>query len=1109
MAKKEKVAKNKDLKKEDSKTPNVSDASATTSSASKKKAKPELLEKIIKNDKKKIIRLSILIAGIVIILGAFSAIICYIAFSHFDEKFVVWSGPTYEQNTIVDNSQSLTISYGDTGFSDSYHAYDKNKKDSNVITTSTLKADSDNYDNLTNDVTWKLEGQPTNVVWDDTNKRIGWNSDESHYIPEDTYNFVLSASCDNYVTVNIKIELIVETSQQPSTPHITGPTSIIAYFGEAGVSDDQYVYYDGNDNEVYATFTIDSITPDLPIADSIFISPDNPDQISWTDEFTTAASYELKIIATTDTDELPDLEFITIIQFVQVPKPTMHFDNNDSLFTGHYSESGSSSDFIAVYDDTDEEDDTNSHYSCTVNPAEPTITFANKRIKWSEFTQAGTYLVTIIVDDPVYQPLTKDVRIVIEKQKMTITGDAIINATPDSGGTTNAYVVKNFFNDTDLPTATISIDSVTVGGSAYNYGSNILINSGNEIEWTSSLPDNPNHNPYVITIKASCLNFLDSYIPVELLITSLPSFNISGDDYLSGSEHVAGESPTSYVPDISGANFRWIISPAMSNISFDGTTNKIVWNDQIETGNYSFVLIAELSGYAPASKGITLHIDKVPLISISGKYSLVPLYYDSASGEASENFGAYTAKDEEGTPLEIDTWTWTVTNNRDNTDASSTFSVIAPTNAPLTRRRINWTTDSLTAAKNSGYDSWTFTLTAEKLGYLTITKVVQIKLCYDWIGKWTENADGTYKRTRIVIDMARQPKEFFTAQPTTKNFKYWTDSNTAGVWKSISVPKTNIREMHLSIPSTYANEDNFLAYFCKGMVNIGTVPAGAGVPDLWNSNKPFEITFAGPNFVTVGQNFMLEFFSTNNQDNFYDKMIYNSEYRFVIPQIITHVGSGFLKSMFKGCNSLTQLPDIFKIPPNITGNVGDDFCRSMFEGCTALTSIGFNLPQTITSAGTNFCASMFLNCSALPSLPSSFNLPTNLTSVGADFCNSMFKGCAGLASLPTNFNIPQNITGNVSNNFLYGMFRGCTNVHYLPTNFKIPPNITSCGTNFLAYTFYNCKLRNNSSPVAFNLPNIPHGTGYCDSTFINTGLDGYNSAETAPGPGSAVPINRG
>ena len=129
---------------------------------------------------------------------------------------------------------------------------------------------------------------------------------------------------------------------------------------------------------------------------------------------------------------------------------------------------------------------------------------------------------------------------------------------------------------------------------------------------------------------------------------------------------------------------------------------------------------------------------------------------------------------------------------------------------------------------------------------------------------------------------------------------------------------------------------------------------------------------------------------------------YGESYQTVkeIPFEIDTGESSNLDSMFRGCSSLTTVPDMD------TSQVTD--VQSMFRGCTSLTTV----PDMDTSQVTNML-SMFDGCSSLTTAP------VMDTSQATDM-RSMFRDCSSLTT------VPDMDTRNVTD--MSDMFRGCSSL---------------------------------------------------------------------------------
>ena len=129
---------------------------------------------------------------------------------------------------------------------------------------------------------------------------------------------------------------------------------------------------------------------------------------------------------------------------------------------------------------------------------------------------------------------------------------------------------------------------------------------------------------------------------------------------------------------------------------------------------------------------------------------------------------------------------------------------------------------------------------------------------------------------------------------------------------------------------------------------------------------------------------------------------YGESYQTVkeIPFEIDTGESSNLDSMFRGCSSLTTVPDMD------TSNVTD--MQSMFRDCSSLTTV----PDMDTSQATNML-SMFNGCSSLTTAP------VMDTSQATDM-RSMFRDCSSLTT------VPDMDTRNVTD--MSDMFRGCSSL---------------------------------------------------------------------------------
>ena len=134
-------------------------------------------------------------------------------------------------------------------------------------------------------------------------------------------------------------------------------------------------------------------------------------------------------------------------------------------------------------------------------------------------------------------------------------------------------------------------------------------------------------------------------------------------------------------------------------------------------------------------------------------------------------------------------------------------------------------------------------------------------------------------------------------------------------------------------------------------------------------------------------------------------------------------------SMFQGCTSLTQAPDL---PATTLAN----YCyQDMFSSCTSLTQAPA-LPATTLADWCYF--GMFYNCTSLTQAPA---LPATAL---VFFCyGSMFNGCTSLTQVPA---LPATTLANYC---YFQMFQGCTSLKLSTTQtgeytqeYRIPPSGT-------------------------------------------------------------------
>ena len=153
---------------------------------------------------------------------------------------------------------------------------------------------------------------------------------------------------------------------------------------------------------------------------------------------------------------------------------------------------------------------------------------------------------------------------------------------------------------------------------------------------------------------------------------------------------------------------------------------------------------------------------------------------------------------------------------------------------------------------------------------------------------------------------------------------------------------------------------------------------------------------------------------------------YGESYQTVkeIPFEIDTGESSNLDSMFRGCSSLTTVPDmdtrqvtnmlymfngcssLTTVPPMDTSQVTN--MDGMFNGCSSLTTV----PDMDTSKVTNM-SGMFSNCHALTSVP-------DMDTSQATDTSSMFYGCSSLTT------VPDMHTSNASD--VSRMFYGCSSL---------------------------------------------------------------------------------
>ena len=136
-------------------------------------------------------------------------------------------------------------------------------------------------------------------------------------------------------------------------------------------------------------------------------------------------------------------------------------------------------------------------------------------------------------------------------------------------------------------------------------------------------------------------------------------------------------------------------------------------------------------------------------------------------------------------------------------------------------------------------------------------------------------------------------------------------------------------------------------------------------------------------------------------------------------------------SMFYGCTSLTQAPEL----PATT--LAYACYNSMFQGCTSLTQAP-ELPAT--TLATDCYSNMFSGCTSLTQAP---ELPA--TTLAGSCYNNMFYGCTSLTQAPE---LP---VTTLANNCYRAMFQGCTSLTQAP---ELPA--TTLANYCYQYMFYGC-----------------------------------------------------
>ena len=126
----------------------------------------------------------------------------------------------------------------------------------------------------------------------------------------------------------------------------------------------------------------------------------------------------------------------------------------------------------------------------------------------------------------------------------------------------------------------------------------------------------------------------------------------------------------------------------------------------------------------------------------------------------------------------------------------------------------------------------------------------------------------------------------------------------------------------------------------------------------------------------------------------------------------TRLADGCYYGMFQGCTSLTQAPEL----PATT--LAYSCYRNMFLGCTSLTQA----PELSATTLDDHCYEcMFRGCTSLTQAP---KLPA--TTLGWGCYDSMFKGCTSLTQAPA---LPATT---LTYTCYYGMFSGCTSLTQAP-----------------------------------------------------------------------------
>ena len=105
--------------------------------------------------------------------------------------------------------------------------------------------------------------------------------------------------------------------------------------------------------------------------------------------------------------------------------------------------------------------------------------------------------------------------------------------------------------------------------------------------------------------------------------------------------------------------------------------------------------------------------------------------------------------------------------------------------------------------------------------------------------------------------------------------------------------------------------------------------------------------------------------------------------------------------------------------------VGDDALNHSYYNITSInscTDVSFNTVALGANVGDYFMAHVWRGCTSLSAMPDGFTMPTNTTTVGDYFLDNTWYQCTSLSAMPDGFNLPQNIT-TVGTNFLRSAWR--------------------------------------------------------------------------------------